>query len=157
MARRPTRAERNRNKIIMWWGAAILLGVFAWNQGRVELWILPILVIAYYELCAVPTLCGVETSRGHPCKNQAYGRLIACKDQPSHAVYKNDALLRMLGFRRPPRQVSAPAPGPHDRTATELPMEPQVATIESKQTLITLLTVVGTIAGVVQVFLAAKN
>jgi hypothetical protein len=158
MARRPTQAERRRNTILGWWGAIALLVVTAWQAGRPELWILPLLSWAYYELCAVPTLCGVETSRGWPCKHPANGRLMACTREPSHNVYKTDALLRMLGFRRNPRQVTASAPRPGREPAahySEAP--PERVTVESKQTLITALTIIATIAGVIQTVLAATN
>lgn len=156
MARRRTKAEKRRNTILIWWGAVILLAVVAWQSGRPELWILPLLTWAYYELCAVPTLCGVETSRGLPCRNPANGRLMACTHQPSHAVYKTDALLRILGVRRNPRQVAAPAPRPDDEPASYYSEPaPGQPTIERKQTLMTALTLIGTVAGVIQVLLAA--
>ncbi|RFS87051.1 hypothetical protein D0T12_02015 [Actinomadura spongiicola] len=66
MARRLTKAEKRSNAILIWWAAVIVLAVSAWKSDRPELWILPLLTWAYYELCAVPTLCGVETSRGFP-------------------------------------------------------------------------------------------
>lgn len=156
MARRQTQDQKRRNIILGWWSAVLLLGVWAWQAGLPQLWVLPILTLAYYELCAVPTLCGVETTRGHPCKNRAYGRLMACTREPSHAVYKTDALLRILGIRRNPRTFSAPAPRPHRQTGTQAAnSSPEVATIESKQTLITALTIVGTIAAIIQVIFAA--
>lgn len=158
MARRPTKAEKRRNTILIWWGAVIILAVWAWRSGRPELWILPLLTWAYYELCAVPTLCGVETSRGLPCRNPANGRLMACTHQPSHPVYKTDALLRMLGFRRSPRQVAAPAPHPDGEAASHHSAPaPEQPTIERKQTLMTALTLIGTLAGVIQVLLAVTT
>lgn len=110
MARRRTRAEKDRNIVVGGWSAAVLLGVLAWRLDYVGLWGLPILTLAFYQLCVVPTLCGVETTKGSPCKNRAYGRLLACKEQPSHKAYKTDALVRLLGVRRSHRSVSAPAP-----------------------------------------------
>jgi hypothetical protein len=68
MARR-TRAERDRARVLGWWAAIILLGWFAWDFGRLGLWLLPFLAWAHYQLCAAPKLRGVETSKGHPCKN----------------------------------------------------------------------------------------
>lgn len=124
------------------------------------IWLLPLLVVAYYQLCAVPTLCGVETTRGHPCKNRAYGRLMACKDQPSHAIYKTDALLRLIGFRRNPRSITAPAPYAEESAPAEMHMS-EPATVEPKQlsfaVLTIVLTVVGTVATVIQTVLAAAS
>lgn len=157
MARRPTRAEKRRNAILTWWSAIVVLAILAWQSGRPELWILPLLTWAYYELCAVPTLCGVETSRGFPCRNPANGRLMACTHQPSHAVYKTDALLRILGFRRGPRQVAAPAPRPHESASHYSEPTLEQPTIERKQTLMTALTLIGTVAGVIQVLLAVTT
>lgn len=158
MARRLIKAEKRRNAILIWWSAVIVLAVLAWKSGRPELWILSLLTWAYYELCAVPTLCGVETSRGFPCRNPANGRLMACTHQPSHAVYKTDALLRILGFRRSPRQVAAPAPRPGGESASHYSEPaPEQPTIERKQTLMTALTLIGTVAGVIQVLLAVTT
>lgn len=141
----------------MWWGAVVVLAVLAWQSDHPELWMLPLLTWAYYELCAVPTLCGVETSRGFPCKNPANGRLMACTHQPAHAVYKTDALLRILGFRRSPRQVTAPAPRPGGESTFQHSEPPsEQPTVERKQTLMTALTIIGTLAGVIQVLLAVK-
>lgn len=158
MARRQTQAEKRRNAILCWWGAVVLLSVLAWQSGYPQLWILPLLTWAYYELCSVPTLCGVETSRGWPCKHPASGRLMACTREPSHSVYKTDALLRLLGYRRSPRQATAPAPrpgrGPEPHYSEPLPERP---TVEPKQRLMTVLTVIATVAGVIQTVLAAMT
>jgi hypothetical protein len=83
---------------------------------------------------------------------------MACTYQPSHAVYKTDALLRMLGFRRNPRQVTAPAPRPGGEPAPHYSEPaPEQPTIERKQTLMTALTIIGTVAGVIQTVLAAAG
>ncbi|MBE1530231.1 hypothetical protein [Actinomadura algeriensis] len=139
-----------------WWAVIVLLLVWAWQAEEVQLWALPLLAWGYYELGAVPTLCGVETTRGHPCKNPARGRLMACTAQPSHAGYKTDALLRLVGVRRPPRPIAASAsrsdnaPSPGDQSSGE-------ATVESKQTLMIALTLIATVAGVVQTILTAAG
>ena len=162
MARRKSRPEKERNIRLTFFGMATLLGILSWRSGRIDTWVLPLLAIAYYQLCAVPTLCGVETTRGHPCKNRAYGRLMACKDQPSHGIYKTDALLRLIGFRRNPRSVTAPAPYAKalNDAPTELHMS-EPATVEPKQLSITILTValtiIGTVATVIQTLLAAAS
>ncbi|MDB4872856.1 MAG: hypothetical protein JWP34_4882 [Massilia sp.] len=156
MARRQSRAEKERNKILGWWGIITLLCLIAWQTGRPELWGLPILAWAYYQLCAAPKLCGVETTRGHPCKFRAYGRLMACTREPSHDVYKRDAFLRLLGFRREPRPITAPASYPRQqgRAPLNLPPMPEPPTVESKQQFFTiltvLLTIIGTVATVIQ-------
>jgi hypothetical protein len=160
MARR-TRAERDRARVLGWWAAIIVLGWYAWDSGRLGLWVLPFLAWAYYQLCAAPKLCGVETTKGHPCKNRAYGRLMACTE-PSHYGYKRDALLRLLGVRRPPRQITAPATsGPRPGRAPVEQSLAEPATLNSRQRALTILTValtiIGTVATVIQTLLAARQ
>ncbi len=161
MGRRQTRAEKDRNRVISWWAAIALLGIFAWQSGRPETWLLPILAWSYYQLFSAPKLCGVETTRGHPCKNRAYGRLMACKREPSHDVYKRDAFLRLLGFHRGARPISAPASYRRaDRAPIDQSENPQgPATIDSTQQTYAIATIglalIGTAATVVQTILAA--
>ncbi|MDN3353394.1 hypothetical protein [Actinomadura sp. DC4] len=87
---------------------------------------------------------------------------MACKDQPLHGMYKNDALLRLAGFRRDPRPITAPAPY-SDTSApetVELQM-PEPPTVEPKQLSFAVITVVlafaGTVATVIQTVLAAAS
>ncbi|MCD0453340.1 hypothetical protein LO762_29780 [Actinocorallia sp. API 0066] len=124
--------------------------------------VIAILLAGYYQLCQVPTLCGVETTRGTPCRHRAYGRLMACTREPSHDVYKRDIFLSILGIRRPPRAITAPTRGARPgRTATAAPPLTESMTIESKQLFIAVITiiftVIGTIATIVQTVLAAGS
>ncbi|MFI0411769.1 hypothetical protein [Actinomadura sp. 3N508] len=103
----------------------------------------------------------METTRGHPCKNRAYGRLMACKNEPSHDVYKRDAFLRLLGFQRGGRPITAPASHARTPRASTEPDDTASppATVESRQQALTLLTIaltlIGTAATVVQTVLTA--
>ncbi|TDD35287.1 hypothetical protein E1287_14370 [Actinomadura sp. KC06] len=147
--------------MVAWWSFIILLGVFAWQSGRPEVGLLPILGWSYYQLFSAPKLCGVETTRGHPCKNRAYGRLMACKNEPSHDIYKRDAFLRLLGVHRGGRPITAPAS--HERTpraSTESHTNASPpATVEARQQALAMLTIaltlIGTAATVVQTVLTA--
>jgi len=111
MASKLTRREKDRYRILVGWGLPAVFSAAAWDVGRAELWGLPILIWLCYELFFAPVLCGVETSRKHPCKQRAYGRIRAC-NEPSHHVYKRDQLLLLFGFRVRERQITAPARKP---------------------------------------------
>jgi hypothetical protein len=155
MVRQPPRSKKERNSIVGWWSAIVLLCLVAWQMGRLELWLLPLLVWSYYQLFAAPKLCGVETTKGHPCKNRAYGRLMACKHTPSHDTYKRDAFLQLLGFRRPARSIAAPAPYTRRSKRVVADMAPSaLVVVEPKQQFFTILTIIltiiGTVAAVIQ-------
>jgi hypothetical protein len=104
LAGQTTRQVRQRTKYGSWAVTALLAAV-AWRAGHLQLWLLPLLFWAYYELCLCPTTCGIRTTGGGLCRNPASGRLYACKARPAHSRLKNDALIRMLGIRR-----ASPAP-----------------------------------------------
>ncbi|GAA0967205.1 hypothetical protein [Actinocorallia libanotica] len=161
MAQRQTLTEKKRNRIIGWWSAIGLLCLVGWQQGNPALWGLAILVWGYYQMFAVPTLCGVETSRGTPCRFRAYGRLMACTREPSHDVDKRNVLLRLIGLGRPQRPITAPAAGRPRRagSAAAMPAPPfEAASIESKQLFLAIvsivITAIGTIATIIQTMTA---
>jgi hypothetical protein len=140
--------------MIWWWVAIVLLSLVPWQAGEMQLWLLPILVWGYYELCACPTVCSVRTMRGGLCRNPAFGRLYACREQPAHARLKNDAFLRLLLMRRSHPLLASPARGPRGGQASRERASDR-ATVQSRQALMVFLTVAGTIAGVIQSLLAA--
>lgn len=155
MAKQRTARKKERDARLYSWLAILALGAWAWQSGIVTLWVLPVLAFCYYQLCLVPTLCGVETTRRRPCKNRAYGRLMACRREPSHWVYKRNALLD-IAIRRGPRTITAPAPRPAQEGKTQTTQAiPEFVTVEQGQAFITFstlfLTLISTITGVIQV------
>lgn len=138
MARRKTQRQRES----AWWTAIGVLVVIAWYSGRPLMWAVPIFTWVVYELCFCPTACGVQTRDGTPCRNDANGRLFACK--ASHWRLKRAVLLRWMGIRRPYRTVTTTplAPG------SPVPTGP--VQVDPNQRVMLYLTVIGTIAGVVQ-------
>jgi hypothetical protein len=148
MAARKTQYEIRRNTAMGWYAAVIALGVLAWKSGAMQLWILPILAWVLYELCYCPTTCGVQTVRGHPCRKAASGRLYACKAEPSHPALKREALRRLLGLQHGAASVPPPA---RPRAEMPQPAPPEEApSVEPRQQLMVYLTVVATVAGVIQ-------
>jgi hypothetical protein len=140
--------------MIWWWAAIALLALVPWQVGKTQLWLLPILVWGYYELCACPTVCSVRTTRAGLCRNPASGRLYACREQPAHARLKNDAFLRLLGMRRSHPLLASPARWPRGDPAGREHASDR-GTVQSRQALMVFLTVTGTIAGTIQSLLAA--
>ncbi|MGI5203267.1 hypothetical protein ACQEU6_17030 [Spirillospora sp. CA-108201] len=137
------------------WAITGALCVLAWQVGELQLWVLPLLSWIAYEICYVPTTCGVKTGRNEPCRNAADGRLYACKEQPSHPPLKRDALYRLLGLRHGP----APAAGSTRRTTGTYNAEPapESVTIDPHQKIMLYLTIIATIAGAVQTIWAVKD
>lgn len=156
MARRPTRYERRRNTLLAWWACIAILCVLAWRVGVAQLWLLPLIAWIPYELCYAPTTCGVQTTRGQPCKNPTSGRLYACKEQPAHAPLKRDALFRLLGLRHGPA-LSRTGQAPSSQTAHAEYALPESATIDPHQKVMLYLTVIATLAGVIQTIWAVKG
>jgi len=64
-----SRVEKEREQRMIWWGAIAMSCVLGW-QTYPGFFVIAILLWGYYELCQTPVLCGVETIRGHPCKNR---------------------------------------------------------------------------------------
>lgn len=138
MARRKTQRQRES----AWWAAIGALGVIAWSSKQSLMWALPIFTWVVYELCFCPIACGVQTRDGTPCRNNASGRLFACR--PSHWRLKRAVLLRWVGIRRPYRIVTA-APAAPGSPAPVGPVQ-----VDPNQRVMLYLTIIGTIAGVVQ-------
>lgn len=154
MARRITRQQMRYGS----WAVTVLLAVVAALSGHLRLWLLPLLFWAYYELCLCPTTCGIQTTSGGLCRHPASGRLYACQAQPSHSRLKINAFLRLLGIRRDPvvparpdgpGQEPAAAGGGPRQQAVAADFGPETATIDSRQTLVVLLIVLGTFVAVV--------
>lgn len=146
----------------MSWMLAIIACCAAGWHYYSGFFVIAILLAGYYQLFKVPVLCGVETTRGTPCRHRAYGRLMACTREPSHDVYKRDIFLSLLGVRLPPRAITAPTRGARPgRTATAALPQTEPMTIESKQLFIAVitivLTVIATIATIIQTVLAAGS
>lgn len=137
-----TRRKTQRARETTWWTAVGVLIVIAWYSGRPLIWVLPIFTWVVYELCFCPIACGVQTRDGTPCRNNANGRLFACR--PSHWRLKRAVLLSWVGIRRPYRTVTlAPAtPGG--------PAPVGSVRVDPNQRIMLYLTIIGTIAGVVQ-------
>ncbi|GAA2729844.1 hypothetical protein GCM10010439_41480 [Actinocorallia aurantiaca] len=136
-------------------GWAVIIGsvLAAWQSDNAVLWAFPPLAWAFYQLIVTPTTCGVRTNRGHPCKNGTWGRLSACK-QPAHSKLKLDELLRLFGLRNgvqylppSPAQAQMQSPPPPEEAST---------TGNGNERLLLVLTVVATVAGVVQAVVSFK-
>lgn len=155
MARRQTRHDRRRNTLLGWWAGIATLAALAWQYDALELWVLPLFAWVAYESCYCPTTCGVTTVRGHPCRNAVLGRLYACKEQMAHPALKRDAIYRLLGLR----PGSGPSPNqrhaPQAQTANQV-YPPGTATVEPNQQIMLYLTIVATVAGVIQTIWTVK-
>jgi hypothetical protein len=138
MARRKTQRQRES----AWWAGIGVLVVMAWYSGRPLAWTLPIFTWVLYELCFCPIACGVQTRDGTPCRNNASGRLYACT--PAHWRLKRAVLLSWVGIRRPYRTVTT-APVTPGSLASVGSVQ-----VDPNQRVMLYLTIIGTVAGVVQ-------
>jgi hypothetical protein len=155
---RRTDREKRRDTLLAWWGAIATLLVLAWQIGELQLWVLPVLTWVLYELCYCPTTCGVETVRGHPCRKRTRGRLYACAAEPSHRGLKWEAIKGLMGIRKsaaPPIRTAAQNTRPPQTTGSVA--APGPATLDPRQSAMFYLTVVATIAGVIQTIWALKG
>lgn len=98
----------------------------------------------------VKTTCDVETIRGTPCDNRAYGFLRACRAQSRHRQIKTAILLSYFGFKTPLSRIvwgrnSVPgrAPRPPAAAAMSAPTE-MALTHGTRETITFVATVVGT-------------
>jgi hypothetical protein len=123
-----------------------MLVVIAWFSDRPVLWVAPLFTWAAYELCFCPIACGVGTHKGAPCRKSATGRLFAC--DPAHQRLKRAVLLRWVGIRRPYRTITTTAGAPGGGA----PVGP--VQVDPNQRVMLCLTVVGTLAGVVQALIS---
>lgn len=151
MARRVPEYEKRRNIRIGFWVAFAVLCTVAWDAGKFSYWGLPLMSWGLYELLLVPTQCRARTKRNGLCTWPCYGLLKGCRRWPSHGPGKRADLLRTVTggrLRAVPSQVARtvafqnqPAP------------DSDAVTVEPAQRLVTVFTIVGGIAGVVQTVL----
>lgn len=107
----------------------------------------------------VKTTCDVETTRGTPCDNRAYGFLRACRSQSRHRQIKTAILLSYFGFKAPlsrivwgRNSVSGRTSRPLTAAAMSAPAE-MTLTHGTRETITFVATVVGTgVTGIALVF-----
>lgn len=109
-ARSMRRTARNVGLATLAVGAiALVISIELFRQGRIGAAFEFLAAFAYclagYFAFQVPAQCGVITTKGHPCRNEAYGVLIGCH-AGNHARMK---LLTRLHWERAASRAYGPA------------------------------------------------
>ncbi|MEV4258677.1 hypothetical protein AB0J52_36430, partial [Spirillospora sp. NPDC049652] len=145
------RGRERREQPALWWGGFALWALLAWLAGSWRLALLGLAAWCLYEFLLIPTVCRVMTEQGYPCREPVRGRLFACGSH--HQAYKTEAIKRLVGRARPPRDGSAAGAARDDRgvvhstaVRSRLAQADQVCLILAGVG--TVVAVVGTLAGI---------
>lgn len=100
------RGRRSRKKQAGVGGTVFAVSIFFLLAGNWLAFVfLMVFAVSWWLGLEVRTTCDVETVRGTPCGNRAYGYLRACRRAPRHRQIKNAILFSYLGWKSPLRRI----------------------------------------------------